>query len=225
MKDTLKVVQELQLNVIPHVPVPEASKAGFPSMTASVLSTDTGTLPGREQCQGRSRGFCRTVHHRCLILRTARHNGAGTKYAQSAASSFPGFFGSFRPRLVPSNPTVKSASTSHLYDRQPPIMTHYSNSPSVASGGRALHHFVDGPNPPRKCLGRPAYELAALDCATSRSFLYSRTANFRAIAALATAVPGRSSTSGSPAAILHPSARPFARLPTARNAAWSFLVC
>jgi hypothetical protein len=45
--------------------------------------------------------------------------------------------------------------------------------------------------PPRKSPGYPAYEPAALGCPASRSFQYSRTANFRAMATLATALPRR----------------------------------
>jgi hypothetical protein len=45
--------------------------------------------------------------------------------------------------------------------------------------------------PPRKFPGYPVYEAAALGCPASRSFQYSRTINFRAMATLATALPRR----------------------------------
>ena len=44
---------------------------------------------------------------------------------------------------------------------------------------------------PRKLPGYPAWEPAALGWAASRSFQYSRTANFRAMATFATPLPRR----------------------------------
>jgi len=82
-------------------------------MTAPALSIDTGTFVSREQGRGRSDAFCGTVHRRPLTLRTAYDAWTLTRHAQGAASSMSGFFGSLRPRLASSNPTVKSASTGH----------------------------------------------------------------------------------------------------------------
>ena len=73
--------------------------------------------------------FCRTVHRGTLTLRTAHHPGTGTKNAQSVAPSLSAVCGSLQPRLVRSNPTLKSASTSHLFELRPPTMIRCSNSP------------------------------------------------------------------------------------------------
>ena len=80
-------------------------------------------------------------------------------------------------------PSIRSSTTDHdsLFEL-----------PSLFPGeaGRSTILSMDF-GPPRKSPGYPAYEPAAPGCPASRSFQYSRTANFRAMATLATALPRR----------------------------------
>jgi hypothetical protein len=80
-------------------------------------------------------------------------------------------------------PSIRSSTTDHdsLFEL-----------PSRLPGesGRSTILSMDF-GPPRKSPGYPAYEPTALGCPASRSFQYSRTANFRAMATLATALPRR----------------------------------
>ena len=66
-----------------------------------------------------------------------------------------------------------------------------SNSLTV-KGGRAPNHGIGPGEPgPLATTGCPACESAALGCDAWRSIQYSRTANLRAMATLATALPRR----------------------------------
>ena len=68
----------------------------------------------------------------------------------------------------------------------------YSELPFHLRGeaGRSITHTIDF-RLTRVYSGYPACEPAALGCLTSRNFQYSRTANFLAMATLATALPRR----------------------------------
>jgi hypothetical protein len=138
--------------------------------------------------KGGSTLFVEPFIARPLTPRTARHNGLQTKRKLRPAQDS---FTVFDQGSCPSNPAVKLL---------PPTMYSISTAnhdsqfelPSCATrGGRALNQLADRISPTTGVTGLPCMRAGETGCAASRSFQYSRTANFRAIATFATAPPRR----------------------------------
>jgi len=87
-------------------------------------------------------------------------------------------------------------SFSETYFHQPCIRSSTTNHDSFSElplhkGGRALNQLADRLSPTTGLAGLPCMRADGTGCAASRSFQYSRTANFRAMATFATAPPRR----------------------------------
>src|SRR5258708_34100931 len=145
-------------------------------MKASAKSRDTSSVCEAGAGQGRSGGFCRTVHRRPLTPRTARQSGESeARTLQRTRKRFAcrQRFDSFR--------ILRVTSTSHLFGR---CCDHDSlaNSPPWR-GGRAPNQ-TDGeltaftnPEPGQPCIGAGG----AVRCScTSRNRQYNFPANFLA---------------------------------------------
>jgi hypothetical protein len=106
---------------------------------------------------------------------------------RSQASSLSGIFWSPRPRLAPQNPYGEfNLTPPTMYPISTSDHDSFSDLPFLLQGeaGRSIKSAMDF-RPPKGSSGYPACEPAALAGLLSRSFQYSRTANFRAMATLA----------------------------------------
>ena len=81
-------------------------------------------------------------------------------------------------------------STNHVFDLQQKTIIRSPNSLLNCEGGRALNQLGDRLSPTTGVPGLPCMRADGTGCA-ARSFQYSRTVNFRAMATLATALPRR----------------------------------
>jgi hypothetical protein len=106
------------------------------------------------------------------------------------ASPYSGFLYGSRPRLVSFESYGASTSTNHVFDLQPLTIILSPNS-LLYEGGRALNQLGDRRSPTTGPAGLPCMRADGAGCAASRSFQYSRTANFRAMATLPTPLPRR----------------------------------
>src|SRR5258707_5887205 len=155
------------------------------SMKASAKSRDTSSVCEAGAGQGRSGGFCRTVHRRPLTPRTARQSGESE--ARTLHLTRKRF--ACRPRLD-SFRILRVNSTSHLFGR---CCDHDSlaNSPPWRGGwwanpqDRELTAFTN-PEPGQPCIGAGG----AVRCSfTSRNPPYNFTANFFATPPAAILLP------------------------------------
>ena len=80
------------------------------------------------------------------------------------------------------------SSTNHAFDRQQKTIIRSPNSLLNCEGGRALNQLGGRLSPTTGVPGLPCMRADGTGCAASRSFQYSRTANFRAMATFATAL-------------------------------------